>query len=179
MLLTGLVGLEPMLGYGLYGTMDNWIASVYAVVGLVGCFGFTKYWQRKTRDLAYRWNTEAAGTVEVERYDFRFDAHDEASGEPREPPPSLRRSPSDRGGIYSNDDYFIPTGGTAAVASEEPPPSAGHVFDRDSRSRRVFVSWIVVAVYVTVSFGIMLLILSFRAYPVSYTHLTLPTILLV
>ena len=82
MLLTGLVGLVPMLGYGLYGTMDNWIASVYAVVGLVGCFGFTKYWQRKTRELAYRWNTEAADTGEVERYDFRFDAHDEASGEP-------------------------------------------------------------------------------------------------
>lgn len=142
----GPLGLVPMLGWVIYDTLDNPTASVYSLVALVWCFLFAKRWKRYNRELSYRWNTESADDDQGTRFQF----HDEEK----------ENATNGSGGFYSKDDYFIPAGGARGSTGDETPKK----MDREIRVWRVLGAWLIVGLFMLLSFLVMVLILSFRVF---------------
>ena len=91
----GSIGLVPIAGWVYYGTMDNWLSSVYSVVVLIWCYCFLKYWERHRRKWAYKWNVEHSREEERMRPQFREEANKEEEASEK------------RLGLYSKEGDYI------------------------------------------------------------------------
>ena len=176
-LIPGLVGLLPMLGWVWYDRLDNWVSTVYSVFALLWCFVLSKFWVRRNRELAYRWNTEDAQSSETIRWEFRekhtAEAPSTKHGDRISHGAEDRRAARDRRdrgskarsgprhplayGFYSPEEYFVRT-------SAEAPGVMLRLFGREERRVEVVISLVVISCYLAFSIFVLLVILSFRVF---------------
>jgi hypothetical protein len=143
MLHAGIVGLAPMGGFLLYGTLDNGFASLYSGISLLWWFWFTKKWKQRTRHLAYYWHaSEEAEANSGTR--FSFESH---SGAPRG-----RQLRQRRQGFYSKEDFYIPLQDDMKPG-QETAETEGR-FDREKRRGLKIISWLLIAIFVLLSFSV-------------------------
>jgi hypothetical protein len=148
MLVLGLLGIVPALGWVWFDTMDNWLATVYSFVALLSCFIFDKMWVQRNKQLAYMWNVENADSDQGKRFQF-VEVH----------PDSILRGDEPRQGSYTHDDLFIPTTAQKGNFKEETK-----MFDRTDRMFKTVQAWICIFAFMAFSFSIILLVLSLRVY---------------
>ncbi len=168
----GFIGLVPIAGWVYYGTMDNWLSSVYSVVVLVWAYLFVKYWERHRRKWAYKWNVEHAREEEKIRPQFTHEAKKEGSRDKEL-------------GLYSAEGHYVEIGEDEAKALDY-EGDARRIqkkdrkelripkFDHTQRYYRLIISYLSMSLLMLLSFFITLLIMSFRSFMMGHFFILEP-----
>ena len=150
-----LCGLVPMVGWVYYGTMDNWLCSIYSVVVLIWWFLFMKSWHQRNNELAYDWNCEHAREQEKNRFQFEHNEEHE-----------------EKLGLHTEEGWVVVADESEKHGGQLPKDRPEELkdlktvrnFDRTKRFMFFFRSWGAIALFLAVSLLGMLFFLSFRVF---------------